>query len=556
MTAKIFKGVFLTAMAVFVASFAVFFFFSYDYYNDRLEEEVAREAEFLQKGYDEADDKAVYLASLEMGGAFVTLVSSDGTVLFDTRPIDLENAPTHLGREEITEALEKGEGFAVRNSETASRRIAYCARRTQDGNVLRVGTEHFSASTVLLKIISPALLLLAGAVLFAFFVAVQLSRSIVKPINEIDLDAPETARTYAELEPIIKRLASQNYKIARQMNELRKREVEFDSITMNMEEGMVIINSRTAVLSCNKSARSIFGIGEEALSGGVLTLNPNESFRLAISAALSGKNGYDTLSVGDKFYSILVTPVFNGARVDGAVIVIIDDTEKEAREMLRREFTANVSHELKTPLTSILGFAELIEGGIADGEDATRFAGNIRKEAKRLITLVGDIIRLNQLDGGEIPFDDEPVSLLDCAREVVFRLESIAERAGVTLELLGDEAFIDGNRQILEEMIYNLTDNAIKYNKVGGRVEISVQKTADSAALKVRDTGIGIPADKLDRVFERFYRVDKSHSKDIGGTGLGLSIVKHAAAYHKAKISIDSTLGEGTEIRIDFSPAF
>lgn len=555
MTAKIFKGVFLTAMAVFVASFAVFFFFSYDYYNDRLEEEVTREAEFLQKGYDEADDKSVYLASLETDGAFVTLVTSDGTVTFDTRPIDLENAPNHLGREEITEALEKGEGFAVRNSETASRRIVYCARRTQDGNVLRVGTEHFSASSLLFKIISPALLLLAGAVLFAFFVAVQLSRSIVKPINEIDLDAPETARTYAELEPIIKRLASQNYKIARQMNELRKREVEFDSITMNMAEGMVIINSRTAVLSCNKSAMRIFGIDEQTLSGGVLALNPSDSFRAAISAALSGKNGYDTYSVGDKFYSILVTPVFNGARVDGAVIVIIDDTEKEAREALRREFTANVSHELKTPLTSILGFAELIEGGIAEGEDATRFAGNIRKEANRLITLVGDIIRLNQLDGGEIPFDDEPVSLLDCAREVVLRLESIAERAGVTLELAGDEALIDGNRQILEEMIYNLTDNAIKYNKVGGRVEISAQKTADGATLKVLDTGIGIPADKLDRVFERFYRVDKSHSKDIGGTGLGLSIVKHAAAYHKAKISIDSTLGEGTEIRIDFSPA-
>jgi two-component system phosphate regulon sensor histidine kinase PhoR len=246
--------------------------------------------------------------------------------------------------------------------------------------------------------------------------------------------------------------------------------------------------------------------------------------------------------------------VFNGARVDGAVIVIIDDTDKEERESLRREFTANVSHELKTPLTSISGFAELIEGGMAEGEDAVRFAGNIRKEASRLITLVGDIIRLNQLDGGEIPYDEEPVSLFAVASEVASRLESIAERASVSISVSGENLSVAGNRQIIEEMIYNLTDNAIKYNKVGGRVEISIRKTADGAHLSVSDTGIGIPEDKIDRIFERFYRVDKSHSKDIGGTGLGLSIVKHGAAYHGAKIFVKSTLGEGTAVSLTFCP--
>lgn len=552
MTSKIFKSVFLAAMAVFVASFAVFFFFTYDYYNDRLEEEVTREAEVLEKGYDEADDKSVYLDSLELDGAFVTLVASDGTVLFDTRAADTSSVQNHREREEVKEALQRGEGFAVRFSETEKERIVYCARLTEDGNVLRVGTVHYSASAVFTSIITPSMLLLLGAMLVAFFVAVYLSGSIVKPINEMNLDDPEGTQTYPELQPIIKKLASQSYKITRQMNELKKRELEFDSITGNMTEGMIIINSRTAVLSCNKSARRIFGIGDGEITGGVLSVCPTDGFRAAIASALAGKHGYDTLYIGDKVYSLLVTPVLNGVGVDGAVIMIIDDTEKESREKLRREFTANVSHELKTPLTSITGFAELIEGGIADGNDAVRFAGNIRREASRLIVLVGDIIRLNQLEGGEIPFDDAPIPLKECCSDVVLRLEAIAANAGISLELGGDEVEIRGNRQILEQIAYNLVDNAIKYNKVGGRVEISTGKSETEATLSVRDTGIGIPADKLDRIFERFYRVDKSHSKEIGGTGLGLSIVKHAALYHGAKIFVESEYGKGTEIKIKF----
>lgn len=555
MTAKIFKSVFITAMMVFIASLLFYFFFSYDYYNDRLEEEVVREAEFLQKGYDEAPEGGGidYLGSISRGGVVITLVDADGSVSFDTRFDDPSVAADHKNREEIREAFETGEGFSVRTSDTDGVRMIYSARRTNDGRVIRVGTSHYSITDLLGEIVGPALLLLLAAVLFAFLAAVHLSSSIVKPINEIDLDAPQSTKTYEELRPIIDKLASQNYRIAKQMNELRKREVEFNSITVNMSEGMIIINSRTAVLSCNAAARRILGAHEEDLAGGVLSLNSQESFRVAIGAALSGKNGYDTLRRGDKFYSILVTPVFNGARVDGAVIVIIDDTEKESREALRREFTANVSHELKTPLTSISGFAELIEGGIAEGEDAVRFAGNIRKEASRLITLVGDIIRLNQLDGGEIPYDEERVSLYEVADEVAARLEGIAERASVTVSVSGDHVYVDGNRQIIEEMIYNLTDNAIKYNKVGGRVEILIQKSEVGATLSVKDTGIGIPEDKLDRIFERFYRVDKSHSKDIGGTGLGLSIVKHGAAYHGAKISVESEYGVGTVLTLVFA---
>ncbi|MBR2465450.1 MAG: histidine kinase [Clostridia bacterium] len=555
MTVKIFKGIFITSVTVLLASLVVFFFFSYDYFGDRLEDEVVREAEYLKRGFDEAEaeaDKLDYLGSLSLDGAFVTLIKDDGTVVFDTRTDAPEKLSNHANREEVREAKAVGEGLAVRQSETDGIKTLYCARRTSDGRILRVGTEHFSATDVLAAMVSPTLVLFLCVLLFALLAAMLMSRSIVKPINDIDLDDPENTKAYEELRPILNKLASQNYRITKQMHELRKREIEFNSITGNMSEGMVIINSRTAILSCNASAKRIFGVGDEELAGGVLSLNSSESFRLAISSALSGKNGYDAIRIGDKYYSVLVTPVFNGARVDGAVIVIIDDTEKEERETLRREFTANVSHELKTPLTSISGFAELISEGIADEEDSKRFASNIMKESKRLISLVGDIIRLNQLDGGEIPFDPVKISLRECAREVIGRLEHIAERSEVSLEVSGSEGLVDGNRQIIEEMLYNLTDNAIKYNKTGGRVAIFVAEDSLGVSVSVKDTGIGIPADKLDRVFERFYRVDKSHSKEIGGTGLGLSIVKHAAAYHKAKISIESVLGEWTEITVVF----
>lgn len=557
MTVKIFKGIFLTSLVVLIASFTVFFVFSYDYYNDRLEGEVRREAEYLQKGYDEAESgkEDEFLSSLRLDGAFVTLIESDGRVIFDSRVEDAATLSNHASREEVREALVGGEGFSVRYSEVGTEKTIYCARRTEDGRVIRVGAEHFSAADVLAKVIGPTLLLLLGVLIFAFSAAAIMARSIIKPINEIDLDEPENTKTYEELTPIIKKLASQNYRIARQMNELRKRETEFNSITGNMSEGMVVINSHTEILSCNRSARLIFGISDGEPLGGILEINPEDSFRAAVSAALSGKNGYDSLRIGDKFYTLLVTPVFNGASVDGAVIVVIDETEKEARESLRREFTANVSHELKTPLTAIVGFAELISTGIADAEDTRKFAASIQKESKRLISLVGDIIRLNQLDGGEIPFDEEPISLFKCSEEVISRLESIAHAAGIALENSGEEVLVRGNRQILEEIIYNLCDNAIKYNKVGGRVEILTEKCPEGARLTVKDTGIGIPKDKLDRVFERFFRVDKSHSKNIGGTGLGLSIVKHAAAYHKASIKIESTEGSGTVIEIVFPDA-
>ena len=384
-----------------------------------------------------------------------------------------------------------------------------------------------------------------------FVISKLIALSVVRPIEKIDPRRPEALLVYDELRPILGKLSNQNYRLARQMDELKVREGEFASITANMSDGMLVINSRTNILSCNEGARRIFGISGE-LPKSVLALDPSEGFRDAVGAALSGGNGYYGISRGEKHYSLIAASVSSDGAVEGAVIVIVDDSEKEHREALRREFTSNISHELKTPLTSISGFAELISCGMAEGDEAKHFATNIQKEAQRLITLVGDIIRLTQLDGREIPYDGE-IDLYEIAAETLERLTGIAERSEISLTLEGSSAIVEGNRQILEEIVYNLTDNAIKYNKRGGAVTVKTESKNGEVTLTVTDTGIGIPQDKQDRVFERFYRVDKSHSKSIGGTGLGLSIVKHAAAYHKAKISLSSTEGVGTEIKIIFT---
>lgn len=553
MTAKIFKSIFLTALLVFLLSFLIAFGFSYAHYNEEAESELKIEASYLAALANE--NGRDLLKTLSVEGSRMTLVDGEGRVIFDTRlgENELSNAPNHLDREEIREALESGEGYAVRQSDTFSETTKYYAVRLNDGSVLRVASEHYGIASLALKFINPIFLLFLFVLLFAFLIAKKLSGDIVRPINELNLNSPEKSEVYEELKPITRRLASQNYRIARQIDELKMRENEFASITSNMREGMMVINSRTVILSSNDSAKELFGITDDKPRS-VITLDSTVEFRGAVRSALAGKNGYYEFRRGEKHYSLIASPVARDGIVEGAVIVIIDDTEKEERDALRREFTSNVSHELKTPLTSISGFAELIEYGMAEGEDAKKFAANVRKEAARLITLVGDIIRLTQLDGGEIPYDGS-VDLYAVAIEVAERLSAVAERSRVGISVSGEPSAVLGTRQILEEMVYNLVDNAIKYNKPSGSVNISVYSEGGAALLTVSDTGIGIPKDKQDRVFERFYRVDKSHSKEIGGTGLGLSIVKHAAAYHKAEISLESEEGEGTKITVRFPKA-
>ena len=550
MTGKIFKSIFLSAMAIMLTTLVVVFFVYYHYYDQQARNELKSEAEYIKAGVELLGEE--YLENTADGSLRISWIAADGSVLYDTEasPDGVGDMDNHSEREEIKAALADGEGYSVRYSDTMAKRTLYYATVLSNGTVIRVCSAYGTVLSMMIDILSPALILFILVSLLALLVAKSLAASVVRPINEIDPEHPDEAKVYEELKPVMSKLSSQAYKITRQMAELKMKENEFNSITSNISAGMIVVNSKTVILSCNNSAKEILGLKNE-VPRGILSINNSPSFREAIIAALSGKNGYDTLTKGDRHYSILVTPIFDGGSVEGAVVALLDDTEKEQRDALRREFTSNVSHELKTPLTSISGFAELISCGMADIDESRHFAGNIKKEANRLITLVGDIIRLTQLDGGEIPYDGE-IDLYEVADGVVERLEPIATKNGISLSLEGERVRVMGTYQILEEVVYNLCDNAIKYNFENGYVKITVGTEDGAPFIRVKDGGMGIPRDKQDRVFERFYRVDKSHSKEIGGTGLGLSIVKHAVAYHRASISLVSDEGKGTEMTVSF----
>ncbi len=410
----------------------------------------------------------------------------------------------------------------------------------------------FAIPAVLWQARYPVLLIFTGCILLSVLLAWYLSRRTVRPLRDLDFDHPEQADVGEELKPVIGRIVRQNRRIARQTEELQLRQAEFDAMTVNMREGMVLLDAKAEILACNPAALHLLGAGD-GVPRSVLMLNNSSKFRFAVRSALDGERREEVLHLGQRCCNIIATPIIHDEQVTGAVIVILDETEKEKREALRREFTSNVSHELKTPLTSISGFAELIRAGMTSADDTVRFADTIYREAQRLITLVGDIIRLTQLDGSEMPYDDEPVDLGRIARDCAQRLSLLAEKRRITVTVSGDDCFVAGNEQVLEEMVYNLCDNAVKYNREGGTVHILLSHEDGCPTLTVSDSGIGIPADEQGRVFERFYRVDKSHSREIGGTGLGLSIVKHGAAYHGAQIELQSEVDKGTTVRLIFA---
>ena len=547
MRSKIFVSTFVTVLIVLLASFTFLFSYTYEEMEKKVVEDLKSDGIAAASGYEKYG--AEFFSVMEKAGIRITHISSDRSVIYDTGGV----LPTdHTDRDEIELAFSAGEGFAERYSETEEEEKMYYARLVSDGTVVRVSVSFYSSIWAMFGgVLAIFIVVFLLSSLITFIAASVLSKSIVDPINKIDPENPEKASVYDELKPIVSKLVDQKYKVASQIRLLSRREREFDSITAYMREGMIVINSKASVLSANKSACRVFGV-REVEGKSVLVFDNSQGFREAISAALSGKNGYHTVNRGEKIYNLLATPVLNGRNVEGAVLVILDVTEKEEREALRREFTSNISHELKTPLTSISGFAEIIASGMAEGEEAAKFAKNIHKEASRLISLVGDIIRLSRLDGGDIPYDEEPIELLPLVQEVVERLSGIAEKSGIEISASGEELSVKGNSVAIEEMIYNLSDNAIKYNRAGGFVKIKIFSEGGESCISVEDNGIGIPVDKQDRVFERFYRVDKSHSRAIGGTGLGLSIVKHAAAYHKARIELKSREGQGTKVTVRF----
>lgn len=548
MTKKIFLSSMLTALLVLAVSLFFVFGILYQYFEEQLIGELKGKAIYIMYAVENIGTD--YIDKIGDTGERITLIAPDGTVIDDTETnaAELEN---HLERSEVKQALGNGSGTSVRYSDTLTEKTIYYAVKMSDGSILRVSVTHYTVVTILLGLVQPMLVILLIASVLCFLLSSRLSKSIVKPINSLDLDAPENNDAYEELAPLLKKISRQRNVIDEQLQTAKQMQEEFRLITENMSEGFLVIDSEKNVLTYNSAVLRLLGSSEPP-GGNVLAINRTGPFRSAVEHALSGERSENEMAFEESSYSLIANPVFDSGKVIGAVIVILDVTERTQREKLRREFTANVSHELKTPLTSISGFAEMLMKGVPD-DIAEDFSKSIYDEAQRLIVLVGDIIKLSELDENSAGFQWESVNLHELSESASGRLKLAAENKNVTLTVVGS-ANIIGVRKVLEEMIFNLCDNAIKYNKNGGRADIIISSDAEkhTVTLTVRDTGIGIPAYAQGRVFERFYRVDKGRSKSAGGTGLGLAIVKHGAICHNAEIKLKSEENKGTEISVIF----
>lgn len=555
MNKKIFRSSLLTVCLVLAATIALIMGLLFHFFEKQIQKELANEAGFLAHAlenegvgyFDSFDNKNNRLA----GNNRITWIDENGTVLFDSRA-DVSELDNHADRDEIKTAMKEGKGMSTRYSKTLTEKTVNYAIRLSDGSILRVSTEQYTVVTILMGMLQPILFIMFVALILTLVLSARVSKAIIEPINKLDLEIPENNDTYEELTPLLRKIADQKETIGEQLADARKKQKEFNLITENMSEGFLVIDADANLLTYNSAALNLLEITPPA-DRSVLLFCRAKEFRGVISDVLSGIKAENTMVREERSYSLIANPVYEKESVIGAVVVILDITEREKRDMLRREFTANVSHELKTPLTSISGFAELMKAGDVLENDVTDFSKSIYDEAQRLITLVNDIIKISELDGQSIPYEKETVDLYELSKEVIGRLEKEADKKNITFHLIGGRAEIIGVHKILEEMLYNLCDNAIKYNKENGTVDVLVNQTGDGVNVIVRDTGIGIPISHQDRVFERFYRVDKSHSKKVGGTGLGLAIVKHGALYHHAKLSLESTVDVGTVVTIAFS---
>ena len=551
MTKRIFRATLLVGVAVLIASLTLVMGALYSYFGRVQESQLRDELSLAVVGVEQ--NGTDYLKQLESDQYRITWLGADGAVLYDTQA-DAESMENHAQRQEVQQALATGEGESSRYSDTLLQKTVYYAKRLPDGTVLRLSAIRVTTGVLVLNMLQPILLVLAAALILSGVLASRLARRITEPLNRLDLEHPLENDTYEELAPLLRRMEHQRRQIDRQMDELRRRSEEFEQITGSMSEGLVLLDEAGVILSINPAARRLLDAAENCVGQDLLTVDRDVALSDALrQAAEQGHSEFRGQRNGRE-YQFDVTRIQSEGRTAGTVLLVFDVTERAFAERNRREFTANVSHELKTPLQGIIGSAELLENGLVKQEDVPRFIGHIRSEAQRLVTLIGDIIRLSQLDEGE-PMPAEPVELLALAREVAESLQSAAAARNVTITVEGEPVELTGVRRLLYEIIFNLCDNAIKYNTDGGRVQVTVTKENETAAVTVRDTGIGIPPDQQDRVFERFYRVDKSHSKASGGTGLGLSIVKHAVQYHHGTIHLQSEVGKGTEIRVTFPVA-
>ena len=548
MTRKIFLSIMAAAAVVLLCSVLIIMGCLYDYFGGVQERQLEDELALAQTGV-ECSGKT-YLKALEGESYRLTWIAPSGEVLFDSQA-DESSMENHAQREEVRQALETGEGQSSRYSSTLLEKTIYYAKKLTDGSILRISISRATAGVLVMGMLQPMLVVLAAALILALVLAKRISARIVAPLNRLDLEKPLENDTYEELSPLLTRINQQRRQIDAQLRTLQQKKDEFDQITASMNEGLVLMNEKGTVLSINPAARALFHAEPDCVGRDFLTVERSHEISCAIRRALEEGHAELRVERGGHEYQLDISRIESEGTVIGAVLLAFDVTEQAFAERNRREFTANVSHELKTPLQSIMGSAELIENGLVKQEDMPRFVGHIRTEAARLVTLIEDIIRLSQLDeGGELPF--EPVDLKKLAEEASASLASAAAEKQVTIRVHGDDRQITTVRRLASEIIYNLCDNAVKYNREGGSVDVTIDGTAHGAVVTVQDTGIGIPPEHQSRVFERFYRVDKSHSRQSGGTGLGLSIVKHAVQYLGGRIELESQLGKGTTMRVHF----
>ena len=549
MTKKIFKSIMFVCTLVLAVGLAAVMGILYSNFDGQMRKELSKEAAYLAYGVEQQG--LDYLKNIKDKSARITYIDQDGTVLFDNEA-DVSEMKNHSDRTEFQKAEKYGAGESSRYSDTLSEKTIYYALRLKDGMVLRVSGTQDSVLALVENLIFPLCGLLCLMLILSGIMASAISKRIVKPINELDLESPKENQMYEELSPLLSKIYRQNREIQNQLELAKQQQEEFALITENMQEGLIVIDKYTMILSANSSAWNLFHVDRVRQGESVYCLDREEEFRHAIEQVLSGEHTELVLKLNGSDIQLIANPVIRDKKTEGAVVLLVNVTEKLERESLRREFSANVSHELKTPLTSISGFAEIMQGGLVKNEDIPKFAGRIYKESQRLLQLVEDVIQISQLDEEKTSYVWEPVDVYQVCKNAFESLKEKAKRLNVHLYICGERMKMEAVRTLLEEAIYNVCDNAIKYNRNDGSVSVFLTQTAQEIQIVVKDTGVGIPKEDQDRVFERFYRVDKSHSKEIGGTGLGLSIVKHAVGALKGSVILRSEEGNGTEICMKF----
>lgn len=591
MVKRIFKNTFGLSIIILLISYGIIVGILYDYFGDQIEREMKAEAAYIACGMEVVGGD--YLEGFRMNGYVnnqsveshknrITWISEDGEVFYDSN-VNENTMEDHSNRQEVLEAKEHGEGYEIRYSDTLQEQTVYYAVKLKDGSILRLSSAYNTVFSILISMLQPTIILVVVIVVLSYLLSKRMARKIVEPINNLDLINGEMEEEYEELVPLLKRVRKQNVLIERQMDDLQTQQAKFQALTEHMREGFLVLDKKETILSYNVAAVELLGASKEMDYTGenIISFDRDRELREAVREAVSGRRSQRMLENGERIYRIVANPIVvedvvrdetairhapsneqvPKEQVEGVIVIILDETEKEKRDQLRREFTSNVSHELKTPLTSISGIAEIIMNGIVKPEDVSGFAKNIYEEAGRLIGLVNDIIFLSKLDEETASYVVEDMNLLAMAKQVKERLQIPCKEKNVSIHIVGEDVIMKGIPSMMEEVLYNLCDNGIKYNKQDGRVAVTIHSFDDvdgkKVSIKVEDTGIGIPIEDQERVFERFYRVDKSHSRAIGGTGLGLSIVKHVVMFHHGDIQMESKLNEGTTIKVtlplDFS---